>query len=500
MELKRLAVLTGLLLGTYLTCPRRVIAQADSAIVQSGDSVSIRLVDADLRGAIMSLARFLDRPVLIGGVSGQRITLETPRAIARSEVLPLLKGLLESQNLDFSEDTTAKAYRVRGRDQASNGEGRPPSLRSQGGTVPELFVVRLKHARATDVAATVNALYGRAEALGELGSERRTLPDQIRDAAVPPPDSPPPPEAVQRVAGRAAALRGEVTIVPDAGTNSLLIRASRDDFALLEAAVQELDIRPLQVLIEVLIAEVRKDRTFALGLETKVPETAIPNGGKATASASTSGLGLGDFVLKVMRAGGVDAELTLRAAAARGDVRIVSRPVVLTANNQTAEINVGSQRPFIQVSRSLPTDAPQRDQVVQYRDVGTKLWVKPTISGNGYVMLVVTQEVNAATSETAFDAPIISTRSVSTQLLIRDSQTVVLGGISDRQRDVNSGGVPILSRIPLIGALFGHQSSRTTETELFLFLKPIVIRDDDDAARASEPFRRRASGPGVPPP
>jgi general secretion pathway protein D len=124
--------------------------------------------------------------------------------------------------------------------------------------------------------------------------------------------------------------------------------------------------------------------------------------------------------------------------------------------------------------------------------VGTKLSVRPTISSDGMVQLEVMQEVSSATGETQFDAPVISQRSVQTQLIVRDGQTIVLGGLTDKQRDVTTGGVPFLSSIPLIGGLFGHASRRTTETELFVFLTPRVIRNDADAQRLSQPMRDRA--------
>jgi general secretion pathway protein D len=291
--------------------------------------------------------------------------------------------------------------------------------------------------------------------------------------------------------GRAASFTGEVVIVPDPRSNSLLIRASPADYQLIEAAVKELDTRPLQVLIEVVIAEVRRDKSFSFGVDATSDPVHV-NGSKATVSGSQKGLGLGDFVLQVMNLGTLNVDATLSAAAERGDVKILSRPVVVAANNQPATINVGSQRPFIQVSRSLPTDAATRDQVVQYKDVGTKLTVLPTISPDGYVVLQVTQEVNSATTEVAFDAPVISTRSVQTELLIKDDQTVALGGLTDKQQDRNQGGIPVLSSIPLIGGLFGHASRRTTETELFLFLTPHVIRTDQEADSVSAPYLERA--------
>lgn len=463
-------------------------AQQDTLTVPQGDSVTVHLVDVDLRTAVQALGRYLDRPVVFGNLGAMRVTIETPQPVPRSSVLGLLRGVLESQNLELHTDS-AGLYRVVQRE-APNEEAQraaaAKAARPQG--TPELFVIRLSHARASDVAAIVSALYGRASALGEIGERPTTLGDQLRQNLVPPQA---PPQAVPGAVGRAATLTGEVTIVPDPATNSLLIRASRADFELIQAAVQELDIRPLQVLIEVLIVEARRDRSFSLGLGASLPETDIGGGVQGTVSGSTEGLGLGDLVVKVMKFGTVGLDATLAAAAARGDVTIVSRPVLLAANNQWADIVVGSQRPFVQVSRSLPTENPVRDQVVQYKDVGTKLHVRPTISADGYVMLEVTQEVNAATTETAFDAPVISTRSVQTELLIKNGQTIVLGGLADRQRDVSKGGVPILSSIPLLGALFGRHARRSIETELFLFITPRTISSDAAADSLTGPLLDR---------
>ncbi len=200
-----------------------------------------------------------------------------------------------------------------------------------------------------------------------------------------------------------------------------------------------------------------------------------------------SGAGVGDVVLKFMdlAKGRIDALLSV--AESRGDVKIVSRPVLLASNNTEARFLVGTQRPFVQVSRSLPTDTPSRDQVVQYKDVGTKLTVRPTINEDGYVSLVIQQEINAATSETQFDAPIISTREAFTQVLVHDGQTIVLGGLRDQQWDRSHSGVPLLSGIPIIGGLFGSTSRRSSATELYLFLTPRILRTDADADAVTQP-------------
>jgi general secretion pathway protein D len=492
--LRLLGWLTGLSFGLTQALPAQVV---DSGVVVRGDSVIVRLIDVELAAAIRALGAYLDRPIVFGALSSGRVSVETPQAIPRHAVIGLLRGLAESNNLELVTDS-AGVYRVRPL------EGRGPSATlSSAGAVQvqtgslELFTIHLRHARAADVAAIVNALYGRADALGELGAgPPRTLRDQLRETMVPPgvPQAATPSGQPASLA-RAATFVDDVTIVPDPSTNTLLIRAVRGDFTLIEAAVSQVDVRPLQVLIEVLIVELRRDRSFSFGVGADLPRTSISGSTNTTVQGSTTGLGLTDFAIKVMGIGGVDLEATLRAAAANGEVRIVSRPIILAANNEPSEILVGSQRPFVQVQRSLPTDSPVRDQIIQYKDVGTQLTVRPTISADGYIRMEVTQEVNSATAETAFDAPVISTRSVRTQLLVRDSQTVVLGGLTDRQKEATQGGVPLLSRIPLLGGLFGRANRRTTETELFLFLTPRIIRTDADADGVTKPLLDRSKKP-----
>jgi general secretion pathway protein D len=483
-----MSVRGALILATIalLATPSVTLARQEPVATFRNDSVTIRFVDADMRAAVQAIGRYLDKPVILPALQdGARVTLETPRAVHRSALPALLRGILESAGLELLEDSTA--FRVRPAFSPMPNAPRSPTAPGQ----QELFVVRLSHARAQDVAATVNALYGRSAALGEPGAPAATLPEQLRQTRVPN-DAPAQPGPA--AGGRPAVLAGDVVIVPDGRSNTLLVRSSRADFEVLEAAIRELDVRPLQVLVEVLIVEVRRDRGYDLGTEFGLPLTPLRGSSRTEIATEQNGGGLGDFALRVMNFAGLDIDATLRAAARRGDVSIISRPILVTANNETASIMVGSQRPFVQVSRSLPTDAPTRDQVVQYKDVGTQLTVTPTVSDDGYVMLSVMQEVNAATTETAFDAPVISTRSVQTRLLIRDGHTVVLGGLADRQRDVNASGVPLLSSVPLLGILFGRRSRRTSETELFVFLTPRVIHTDDDAEALTAPYREQATG------
>jgi general secretion pathway protein D len=478
-------------------------AQETVPIREHGDSIAVQFVEADLRTVVQALAHYTAKPVLIAALPSVRVSFETPVPLARGQVLGVLRGLLESQNLDLVEDSAF--YRVRPHPQEPPPRPAPgpgdPSARGAGGPV-QLFVVRLRHARAADVAATVNLLFGGGGAFaGGAGLSSGTLSDELRRTNLAPASAQPAGAPLAISGGpaaatpgaRPAALSGSVTIVPDEITNSLLVRASQADYEVLQQAIDGLDIRPLQVLIEVLIVEARTDRSFSLGVDLSAPQQTLH--GDLSAAATLTGGGLGDLVIRVMKLGHGSVDATIRAAASRGDVKIISRPVLLASNNTEARLLVGSQRPFVQVSRSLPTETATRDQVVQYRDVGTKLTVRPTINYDGYVSLQIQQEVNAATSETQFDAPIISTREAATRVLVRDSQTIVIGGLRDLQRSATQGGIPLLSRIPILGGLFGSADRRTNETELYLFLTPRILRTDADADSVTVPRLRRQSDP-----
>ena len=470
------------------------LCQDTNAVRLQGDSVSVRFLDTDLRAVVEALAPYLSKPIIMAPTPPTRISLDTPHPVPPASLRAILAGLLESQGLSLTEDSVS--YHIGPR--PATPSGHQVGQGAGSAQPPRLFVIRLKHARAVDVAATVNLLFGGpGEFAGGGGLSGGSLADQLKQNVVPPqlagPPSSNPPASPGPVPQRPSSLEGPVTIVPDELTNSLLVRAGKEDFDVVSEAVEQLDIRPLQVLVEVLIVEARSDRSFSLGADIFVPPQNI--GGDGTIEAASTGGGLGDLVVKIMKLGHADINSTIRAAQSRGDVEIISRPVLLASNNTEAYFLVGSQRPFVQVSRSLPTETPTRDQVVQYKDVGTKLTIRPTINQDGYVSLLIRQEINAATEEVQFDAPVISTREATTQVLVRDSQTIMLGGLRDRQRDKSQSGVPILSQIPILGGLFGTASRHSTRTELYLFLTPRILKTDADADSVTAPHLPHETSP-----
>jgi general secretion pathway protein D len=468
-------------------------AQEPPAVRATAQGLLFDFQDADLRLVLSALGEAGHLNLVYSELPARRVTLRTNQSVPPDQILPLLKSLAASNGLRATED--GAFIRI---ENAGPREAQSASRKDTTGAVElRLFVYRLKHARAAKLAGTLQAIFGgsnRQLAQATTGGQL-TLSQELRQQQLPPTEPGQAPQVNVQLGPTQppsipGQLRGEVQIVPDEATNSLLVRAQPQDWEVLQQSIETLDLRPLQVLIEVLIAEVRRTKDFQLGVSGRIGDDSTKVG-NAT-SATLQGASTGDFALHVMRVGRLDVDVALSALSTTGNVRILSRPVLLAQNNQEARILIGSERPFVQVFRSLPTDAAVRDQVVQYRDVGTQLTLTPTINEDGYVNLQLAQQVSNATAEVQFGAPVISTREASTHLFVRDAQTVVIGGLVDRQEDRTRSGVPLLRDIPLLGHLFGSTTRSDTRSELFLFLTPHIIATDEDAERMREGVDRNA--------
>lgn len=468
-------------------------AQDTASVRRTEQGILVDFQDVELRFVITALAEAADLNLLYTDLPSRRITLRLRQPVPASAIPDLLRNLAQSNGVSFVEEDGL--IRMEAADS--------PVENQQADSVAEevrLYVYQLRHARAARMAATMQAIFGGAiTGVSEApGLSQIPLSERLRGQAIEPVGDTAralvgPIESTALESSLRAQLRSGVQIVPDETTNALLVRALPADWEIVRAAVDAMDLRPLQTLIEVVIAEVRTSDDSQIGVSATIENRTggtPPNtqGGELSSSIAS------DFILTMTQQGpNFSADIALAALATRGNVRILSRPLILAQNNQEARILVGEQRPFVQVFRSLPTDNSIRDQVVQYRDVATTLTLRPTINPDGYVNLQVLQEVSTATDATQFGAPIISTREASTHLFVRDGQTVVLGGLVSRQTDRVRSGIPILSRLPLIGVLFGSTTDKETTSELFLFLTPHVISTDEDADRIRDSLRRQGT-------
>ncbi len=393
--------------------------------------------------------------------------------------------------------------------------------RGEGEAGRRTYVYRLKHATAADLALTLSQLYGlrlapttapqRAASLSDRslsstleGFRQRELDalEQRRAQPLDPLGAEPAPLpsglAADASLGEPVAEEG-TTIVADYATNSLVIRTEPPNYPVLRQTIEELDVRPPQVLLEVRVAEVTLDEATQYGINWSLFTDESRGEAEArlgTQAFSDSALaGTQDFLLRAIRLGEVDVRGVLRALASDADVRILSTPRVVALNNEEARILVGSQVPFTQSTRT-GLDVVV-DQVVQYRDVGVQLTMIPTINEDGYVTFRMLQEVSSLTTqniEAALGASVISTREAETSAVVRNAQTIVIGGLIDESDEVSESGVPLLKDIPLFGYLFKSRTTRRVRTELAIFVTPYVITTDDDA----DALYRRTRDPSDP--
>jgi general secretion pathway protein D len=389
---------------------------------------------------------------------------------------------------------------------------------SQGEGGLQTYVYRLKHARAEELAFTLGFLYGvrvPAEATrpqdmlldqsltGALRQFREREIDalEMRRAAAMSGGPPAAPATSDSVPGQGGELVGRTLIVPDLATNALVIRTAPPNYPVLQGTIEQLDIRPPQVLLEVHIAEITLDRSIAFGinwaaLQQRDNQTISGVTGPQVLSDSIVA-GADELIVRVTHLNDIDVRAMLRALASDVNVRVLSTPHILALNNQAARILVGSEVPFNQSTRSGLNVVV--DRIVQYRNVGTELNIIPTINEDGYVRFRILQQVSQLTGvtlESALGAPIIQTREAETSALVADGQTIVIGGLIGESTDRVRSGIPLLKDIPLLGYLFGSTSTRRLRTELAIFVTPRVVRTDEDAAKLLEEQQKRT--PGVP--
>ena len=504
-----------LLLSFMILLPLEAVRAQDTTIVRrTAGGFMVDFQDQDMRLVLSALAEAGGLNLSYTNLPNMRTTLRMSQPISQSEIAEVLRSIVESNGLRMVQE--GAVYRIERATPVPANQARPQQV-VQEPLLP--FIYRLRHANAVQLATTLNQVFGQMGGRGNQpvfitsppaqqgrgggqggrggnaggGRGGNLQPDQID-------------REVQAAAARQAAVAGlqvfaqaaqsgttgEVRVVPEESTNSLIVRATAADWEVVRQVIQAVDLRPPQVLIEVTIAEVRRSADLDVGVSGAATYT---KDGRANPSATLTREGEAPdaraFVLELAGGRGtIDFDVAIRALASRGDVRILSLPVIFGQNNKEATLNVGSERPFIQTFRTLPTDQGVRDQIVQYRDVGTQLTIIPTINPDGYVNLQVTQTANNATNEIQFGAPVINKREASTQIFVRDGQTAVIGGLADNQRERSRTGLPILSSIPIIGGLFGATRNTDIVSELFLFLTPHVVQSDDDTDRIREAIKQ----------
>ncbi|HET8746067.1 MAG TPA: type II secretion system secretin GspD [Ramlibacter sp.] len=294
----------------------------------------------------------------------------------------------------------------------------------------------------------------------------------------------------------------------DPATNSLIITAPEPQYRQLRAVIDQLDGRRAQVLVESLIVEVNNDKAAEFGIQW---QNILGNGNSSVigflgSNFSASVAGQNIFSLATQNGGtsfvppatgfnigvarNIDGRIVLSALARfferSGDANVLSTPNLLTLDNEEAKIVVGSNVPFVTgqfTNTGASGNTVNPFQTIERKDVGLTLRVKPQIADNGTVRLTIYQETSSVDQNTRSDpnGPTTTKRTIETNVLVDDGQIIVIGGLLQDQYGNNQEKVPGLGDVPVLGNLFRSEARSRTKSNLMVFLRPVVVRDQTDS-------------------
>jgi general secretion pathway protein D len=280
----------------------------------------------------------------------------------------------------------------------------------------------------------------------------------------------------------------KVSIVADEATNSLLIRSNPRDYRQLLTTINQLDAVPLQVMINAVIAQITltNDTRFGVDWSRIANSTAVSTEFLPQPAGALGGL----LFTRSFLDGAARVEATLEAIAVNNEVRLLARPSLTVINNQEGLIQIGSEVPVQSGQETTVGGTTIRN--ISYRPTGIELTITPRINDDGVVNLTIAQALSSVDADTGIDGnPIFQNQEISTTVVVRNGENVVLGGLIQSDNGDLNTGVPGLNRVPILGRLFSYQQNLDVRKELFIVLRPEIVNlNDRDGAQYREILRR----------
>ncbi len=289
-------------------------------------------------------------------------------------------------------------------------------------------------------------------------------------------------------------LQGQITVIPDNNTNSVIVVATPENMELLKSILAQLDKIPEQVMIETMIIEATLDRSSQFGVEWKFAQSNPLKTGSGTGTADGNfGLQNASPALQGFKYTLTGGSLTGFINALQTDTKfqVLSTPRIFTSNNVEAQINISQSIPYVLSTREDANGNLTFNYAFQ--DVGIVLTVTPRITSNGYVTMDVNQTANDLQGFTDFNAPIVNQRQADTTVSVRDGETIILGGIIRNNVTSTVKKIPLLGDIPILGNLFRSTEKGNVKTELLVFLTPRIVRDPEEARKLRDDEFKRMS-------
>jgi general secretion pathway protein D len=312
-------------------------------------------------------------------------------------------------------------------------------------------------------------------------------------------------QAAAQAATSPGAADKSITIWADPEMNALVMTAPPKAMRSLMAVVDRLDVRRAQVVIEAMLVEVSNDASRDLGVNWVVDGSG-DNFLVGLFNQSIGGTSIGDIAALVEdptsapppggftlgggrnQDSGTNFAAILRALASNGDTNVVSMPSVITLDNEEAQIKVAQEVPFLTgtfTNTGGAGGAVNPFQTIERKEVGNILKITPQITDEDTILLKIEQEASgiaAAAAQVSSTDLVTNKRTISTRVLVDDGGMIVLGGLIEDRLTESESRVPVLGKIPVIGALFRVRNTQKTKTNLMVFIRPRVLRTAEQAA------------------
>jgi len=288
---------------------------------------------------------------------------------------------------------------------------------------------------------------------------------------------------------------GDAVVSADTDTKQITVIADEETAKYIQQVIKSLDRPKPQVLIKAVFLEVTYNNTSDIGVEGSITRklnssmTGMASNVFGASSIGTAPPGAGLYTIL-----GNDFQATIRAISQAGKTEILSRPSILTRNNQQATISVGKQVPIITGSR-VDSDNNQIN-TFSYKSIGVELEVTPFITTDNMVEMIVAPSISQLADKSEWvttssgtagtvESPVINSRSADTVVVVPNGQTVIIGGLMENSKQSTDYKIPILGDIPLIGAVFKRQVKDYSKTELIIFLTPHIVSGAEQLAALS---------------
>jgi general secretion pathway protein D len=376
-------------------------------------------------------------------------------------------------------------------------------------------VYKVQNVDAVELSDTLNEIFNGTKkksksasvAPGQQATEMSSTTPEAQPETKPPIETKPSTSGSQATGDVTVSDVGEVRIIADEPNNSLIIVATAQQYERILPIINQLDVMPLQVLIDATIVEIDLKNDLKYGLQWSFD---TGNFHELLSNVASGDLkGIGPVTGSSLFYSGGTAKAVLNALATRSAINVIASPSLMVLNNQEASINVGDKVPIatsqatntnsVNVTQNLigsPTTNAIVSNSIQMQDTGITLKIKPRVNAGGLVLMKIDQQANQAiaTTTSSLNSPTIQQRKINSVIAVKNGETIVLGGLI--REDISDGitGIPFLTDIPVIGSLFGTTSKTKSKTELVILITPRIVGNEKNARDVTNEFKRKLTG------